>query len=187
MADRCSIKFWLPRDLYGSVLSLAYRKRTSMSKVLRTLCKAVQDVNRECYIQEELEKQINPPRELSKEEWEKWRKDFKKSRPGLDNLFQQAKENLKQELKPQQEEKKMEGMKAVKFFLANDVFEFIKMAALLQKKSMSELFREYARSVAEDTKKLARERFKDMGQNLTKAPEKPVDTVKAASSLDDWG
>jgi len=81
----------------------------------------------------------------------------------------------------------MEGMKAVKFFLANDVFEFIKMAALLQKKSMSELFREYARSVAEDTKKLARERFKDMGQNLTKAPEKPVDTVKAASSLDDWG
>jgi len=102
-------------------------------------------------------------------------------------MFEQAKVNLKLELEPQKEEKKMEGMKSVKFYLKNDVFEFIKMAALLQKKSMSELFREYAGTLAEDTRKLARERFKDMGQNVAKAPEKPVDTVKAASSLDALG
>jgi len=180
MADKCSIKFWLPRDLYGSILALAYRRRTSMSSVLRTLCKAVQEVNREYYIQEELDKINNPPRELSWKELKKESEEFKKSRPGLNDLFKLAKFNLEQELKPLQEEKKMQGKKSIKFWLDNDVYEFIKMAALLRKRSMSDLFREYAHTLAEDAKKLARERFKDMDQNM---PGPSIVTASASENI----
>jgi len=153
MADECSIKFWLNMDLYNSILALAYRKRTSMSKVLRTLCKAVQDISRQYYLQLELDRLTNPPKVLTRAEMKQEIKEFRKSRPGLDDLYTQAKMNLKQELSQiKQEKKTMDSKKSVKFFISDSVFEFVRAYAYKHNKTMSGIFRDHAVSIAETLK-----------------------------------
>jgi len=44
MKNKKSIKFWLPDDLYNAVYAAAKCRKTTMSRVLRTCCRAIFDV-----------------------------------------------------------------------------------------------------------------------------------------------
>ena len=107
--------------------------------------------------------------------WDDLRKERelmkKEPKPSLYDAYKAIKGDLRHKSKPKEE--KVDNMKSIKFWVEKDVYQFVKMAALLQKRSMSDLFREYARTVAQNAQEELKNRVGKMGY-LKKVEEPEV-------------